>query len=63
MNKIQNQIKAQIQFLFQKKGIKNLQIENKAVPLHRFRKATTVALLAQLVEQLTLNQWVQGSSP
>ena len=22
-----------------------------------------VALLAQLVEQLTLNQWVQGSSP
>ena len=23
----------------------------------------TVELLAQLVEQLTLNQWVQGSSP
>ena len=23
----------------------------------------TDALLAQLVEQLTLNQWVQGSSP
>ena len=23
----------------------------------------TVALLAQLVEQLTLNQWVQGSNP
>ena len=26
-----------------------------------YRKAN--ALLAQLVEQLTLNQWVQGSSP
>ena len=29
--------------------------------MHRFWE--THALLAQLVEQLTLNQWVQGSSP
>ena len=27
------------------------------------RKSEMNALLAQLVEQLTLNQWVQGSSP
>lgn len=27
------------------------------------RKTKKDALLAQLVEQLTLNQWVQGSSP
>ena len=36
-------------------------MRKKSVPLHRFLKR--VALLAQLVEQLTLNQWVQGSSP
>ena len=34
---------------------------NKVVPLHRNWQRD--ALLAQLVEQLTLNQWVQGSSP
>ena len=39
-----------------------LENQLKAIPLHRFfRKA--VARLAQLVEQLTLNQWVQGSNP
>ena len=27
------------------------------------KKHNTNALLAQLVEQLTLNQWVQGSNP
>ena len=27
------------------------------------RKSEMNALLAQLVEQLTLNQWVQGSNP
>ena len=27
------------------------------------RKSERNALLAQLVEQLTLNQWVQGSNP
>ncbi len=27
------------------------------------RKSEKNALLAQLVEQLTLNQWVQGSNP
>lgn len=27
------------------------------------RKSEMNALLAQLVEQLTLNQWVEGSSP
>ena len=35
-------------------------IQNKALPLHSQMRD---ALLAQLVEQLTLNQWVQGSSP
>ena len=38
-----------------------LLFQNKALPLHR--NWETDALLAQLVEQLTLNQWVQGSSP
>ena len=36
-------------------------IRNKLVLLHRLKKNN--ASLAQLVEQLTLNQWVQGSSP
>ena len=27
------------------------------------KNGITYALLAQLVEQLTLNQWVQGSNP
>ncbi len=33
--------------------------------VRRFESARNLskALLAQLVEQLTLNQWVQGSSP
>ena len=46
---------------FWKKERKILQVQNKLVPLHRNWKGD--ALLAQLVEQLTLNQWVQGSSP
>ena len=37
-------------------------IQKKAVPLHSVLKLNQV-FLAQLVEQLTLNQWVQGSSP
>ena len=41
------------------KGLRNQKL---SVPLHRLNKER-VALLAQLVEQLTLNQWVQGSSP
>ena len=36
--------------------------QKKAVPLHSLSKTKQV-FLAQLVEQLTLNQWVQGSSP
>ena len=36
--------------------------QKKAVPLHPLLKKKHV-FLAQLVEQLTLNQWVQGSSP
>ena len=36
--------------------------QKKAVPLHPLLKNKHV-FLAQLVEQLTLNQWVQGSSP
>ena len=36
--------------------------QKKAVPLHPVLKTNQV-FLAQLVEQLTLNQWVQGSSP
>ena len=36
--------------------------QKKAVPLQPISKTNHV-FLAQLVEQLTLNQWVQGSSP
>ena len=36
--------------------------KKKAVPLQPISKVNQV-FLAQLVEQLTLNQWVQGSSP
>ena len=36
--------------------------QKKAVPLQPISKMNHV-FLAQLVEQLTLNQWVQGSSP
>ena len=36
--------------------------QKKAVPLQSISKTNKV-FLAQLVEQLTLNQWVQGSSP
>ena len=36
--------------------------QKKAVPLQPISKRDQV-FLAQLVEQLTLNQWVQGSSP
>ena len=43
-----------------KKTNKRLVIQNKALPLHSQMRD---ALLAQLVEQLTLNQWVQGSNP
>ena len=35
--------------------------ENRAMPTFSF--STSYAPLAQLVEQLTLNQWVPGSSP
>ena len=34
-----------------------------AVRIRQEPQATDNALLAQLVEQLTLNQWVQGSNP
>ena len=34
-----------------------------AVPLQCKKEIMVLALLAQLVEQLTLNQWVQGSNP
>ena len=37
-----------------------LQIKKNVLPLYTQMRD---ALLAQLVEQLTLNQWVQGSSP
>ena len=47
--------------IFEKKHRNALPIQKKAIPLHR--NWETDALLAQLVEQLTLNQWVQGSSP
>ena len=36
-------------------------IQIKVIFLHSQTKGN--ALLAQLVEQLTLNQWVQGSNP
>ena len=43
--------------------LQNIWLElRKAVPLHS-QKRKRHALLAQLVEQLTLNQWVQGSNP
>ena len=45
----------------EKKFQKIWKIRNKLVLLHRLKKNN--ASLAQLVEQLTLNQWVQGSSP
>ena len=40
-------------------------IQKIAVPLHPLLKKSNVFVvsLAQLVEQLTLNQWVEGSSP
>ena len=41
---------------------KYLVMSKKAVPLHSLSTMKQV-FLAQLVEQLTLNQWVQGSSP
>ena len=34
-----------------------------AVRIRQEPQTTSNALLAQLVEQLTLNQWVQGSNP
>ena len=51
------------------KALKNLSFLGKYFV--RIKKSTTFALakqkghalLAQLVEQLTLNQWVQGSNP
>ena len=46
---------------FQKKRHNIWSYQKKTVPLHR--NSEMHALLAQLVEQLTLNQWVQGSSP
>ena len=39
-----------------------MEYQLKGVPLHRFY-GKALARLAQLVEQLTLNQWVQGSNP
>ena len=43
--------------------VKNIwSYQKKAVPLQPISKRSQV-FLAQLVEQLTLNQWVQGSSP
>ena len=46
---------AQAQFLEKKKGVK--------FSLHTFFFKRKYAPLAQLVEQLTLNQWVPGSNP
>ena len=49
----------------QKKCRKILSVQKKAVllqPVLKNRSASVVSL-AQLVEQLTLNQWVEGSSP
>ena len=48
---------------FFEKSYQNIwSIQKKAVPLHPLFKKHVV-FLAQLVEQLTLNQWVEGSSP
>ena len=46
--------------LLKKKRVNYLQVSKKCLPLHPQMRN---ALLAQLVEQLTLNQWVQGSNP
>ena len=45
----------------QKKRQKHLLDSNKTPTLATAKQKD--ALLAQLVEQLTLNQWVQGSNP
>ena len=44
-----------------KKTTKHLAVSNKRVTFALAIEKN--ALLAQLVEQLTLNQWVQGSNP
>ena len=36
---------------------------SQGMPTFALRNRNMNALLAQLVEQLTLNQWVQGSNP
>ncbi len=49
---------------FEKKRRKVWWVEKKGVLLHpQIRNDFTVALVAQLVEHLTLNQGVQGSNP
>ena len=45
-----------------KKTVFYLLVQIKELPLHP-QTGNKNALLAQLVEQLTLNQWVQGSNP
>ena len=50
-----------------KKWLKNLVVSEKsstfATAFEKYLNCFTDAPLAQLVEQLTLNQWVPGSSP
>ena len=49
---------------FSKKKVKDACWINKLVVILQRKRETKInALLAQLVEQLTLNQWVLGSSP
>ncbi len=50
-------------FFSKKKAKDACWINNLVVILHRKRETSMHALLAQLVEQLTLNQWVLGSNP
>ena len=50
-------------FFLKKYGFFVWQLYEKIIPLHSQTSNKGNALLAQLVEQLTLNQWVQGSSP
>ena len=40
-----------------------MQKKNKAVYIPPYLKSVTYGCVAQLVEQLTLNQWVWGSNP
>ena len=50
---------------FQKKSVKRLPVQKLVVPLQSEinKMVSFFDSVAQLVEQLTLNQWVEGSSP